>query len=70
MRNLLLQPTLRETLQLSYRADFCAGYLIEQYAGGENAYRLLIEMQSLPSVVAIASINNKRLSFFGSCFTN
>ena len=59
--DLALLPTLRETLKLSYRADFCVGYfnlrgwqkidgLIEQYVGGEKACcRLLIGMQSLPS---------------------
>lgn len=58
--DLPLLPTLRETLKLSNRADFCVGYfnlrgwqkidgLIEQYAGGEGACcRLLIGMQSLP----------------------
>lgn len=58
--DLTLLPTLRETLKLSDRADFCVGYfnlrgwqkidgLIEQYTGGEGACcRLLIGMQSLP----------------------
>jgi superfamily II DNA or RNA helicase len=56
-----LLPTLRDTLKVSYRADFCVGYfnlrgwqkiddLIEQFVGGEGSCcRLLIGMQSLPS---------------------
>jgi hypothetical protein len=59
--DLSLLPTLRETLKLSNRADFCVGYfnlrgwqkiddLIEQFIGGESSCcRLLIGMQSLPS---------------------
>ena len=59
--NLQMLPILRETLNVSYRADFCVGYfnlrgwqkiddLIEKYPGGEgDCCRLLIGMQSLPS---------------------
>ncbi|MEH2204703.1 MAG: phospholipase D-like domain-containing protein [Nostoc sp.] len=70
--DLQLLPILRETLKISYRADFCVGYfnlrgwrriddLIEQYVGSENACcRLLIGMQSLPSdeVHAAFSLSN------------
>ena len=63
--DLQLLPILRETLKVSYRADFCVGYfnlrgwrkiddLIEQYVGGVDGghgscCRLLIGMQSLPT---------------------
>jgi Helicase conserved C-terminal domain/PLD-like domain len=59
--DLELLPILRDTLKISYRADFCVGYfnlrgwrklddLIEQYVGGEvSCCRLLVGMQSLPS---------------------
>ena len=63
--DLQLLPILRETLKVSYRADFCVGYfnlrgwrkiddLIEQYIGGVDGghgscCRLLIGMQSLPT---------------------
>jgi SNF2 family DNA or RNA helicase len=56
-----LLPALRETIKLSYRADFCVGYfnlrgwrrigdLIEAYMGNQGACcRLLVGMQSLPA---------------------
>ncbi len=59
--DLQLLPILRDTLKVSYRADFCVGYfnlrgwrklndLIEEYVGGEGSCcRLLVGMQTLPS---------------------
>jgi hypothetical protein len=56
-----LLPALRDTIKLSYRADFCVGYfnlrgwrrigdLIEAYMGNQGACcRLLVGMQSLPA---------------------
>ncbi|MEG5016068.1 MULTISPECIES: helicase-related protein [unclassified Microcoleus] len=56
-----LLPALRDTIKLSYRADFCVGYfnlrgwrrigdLIEAYVGNQGACcRLLVGMQSLPA---------------------
>ncbi|HCJ79463.1 MAG TPA: NgoFVII family restriction endonuclease, partial [Desulfotomaculum sp.] len=58
--NQQLLPALRDTLQVSVRADFCVGYfnlrgwrqidsLIEQWPGGEGyCCRILIGMQRLP----------------------
>lgn len=58
--DLSLLPTLRSTLKLANRADFCVGYfnlrgwqtlddLIEQFTGGDSCCRLLIGMPCLPS---------------------
>ena len=58
---LSLLPALRETIKLSYRADFCVGYfnlrgwrnigdLIQAYVGNQGACcRLLVGMQKLPA---------------------
>lgn len=55
-----LLPALRQTIQVSYRADFCVGYFnlrgwkniqdqIDHWTGGENSCcRLLVGMQKLP----------------------
>jgi hypothetical protein len=55
-----LLPALRETLEISSRADFCVGYFnlrgwkeidsyIESWAGGDShCYRLLVGMAKLP----------------------
>ena len=56
----LLLPTLRQPLEVAYRADFCVGYfnlrgwksidqLVERWPGGEgHCCRLLVGMQSPP----------------------
>jgi len=55
-----LLPALQQTIQVSYRADFCVGYFnlrgwknlqdqIDRWTGGENSCcRLLVGMQKLP----------------------
>jgi hypothetical protein len=76
-----LLPTLKTTLSVSHRSDFCVGYFnlrgwrqldeyIESWAGGEGeCCRLLVGMQTLPQQEIAGASSTMRLPMPGqSCF--